>query len=90
MAFHNCTLKTSDGNIVATEVRVNVEESGGEDNWYGTISITHLVALEAGLTYELVLGDGRTGEFRVQRNTYAGGENRAVSFRGLGPLTAQL
>jgi hypothetical protein len=90
MAFHNCTLKTADGGIVATEVCVNVEESGGEDNWYGTISITHFVDLEAGKTYMLVLGDGRTGEFCVQRNTSAGGEDRAVSFRGLGPLTAQL
>lgn len=90
MAFHNCTLKTSDGKIVATEVSVNVEESGGEGNWYGTISITHLVDLEAGKTYMLVLGDGRTGEFCVQRNTFAGGEDRAVSFRGTGPLTAQL
>ena len=90
MAFHNCTVKTADGGVVASEVRVNVEESGGEDRWYGTISVTHLVALEAGQTYELVLGDGRTGEFRVQRNTFAGGEDRAVSFRGLGPLTTQL
>ena len=89
MAFHSCTLKMSDGSTVATEVFVNVEESGGEDNWYGTISITSIVDLEAGKTYMLVLGDGRTGEFRVQRNTLAGGEDRAVSFRGMGPLTTQ-
>jgi len=90
MAFHNCSVRTADGVTVATEVRVNVEDGTGEDNWYGTISITHLVALEAGQTYQLVLGDGRTGEFCVQRNTFAGGEDRAVSFRGVGPLTAQL
>ena len=90
MAFHNCTVQSATGDCVATKVCVNVEETGGEGNWYGTITVTHLVALESGQTYRLVLGDGRTGEFRVQRNTYAGGEDRAVSFRGLGPLTAQL
>ncbi len=90
MAFYNCTVQKATGDVVATEVRVNVEEAGGDADWYGTISVTHLVALEAGQTYRLVLGDGRTGEFRVQRNTYAGGEDRAVSFRGLGPLTAKL
>lgn len=90
MAFHNCTVHKATGDVVATQVRVNVEEAGGKEDWYGTISVTHLVALEAGQTYRLVLDDGRTGEFRVQRNTYAGGEDRAVSFRGLGPLTVPL
>ena len=88
MAFHNCTVQSADGEVVATDLCVNVEESGGDGNWYGTISVTHVVTLEAGHTYRLVLGDGRTGEFCVQRNTFVGGEDRAVSFRGVGSLAA--
>lgn len=88
MAFHNCAIHTEDGTIVARDVKVNIEEAnrGGVAEWYGTISVTHLTSLEAGRCYRMVLDDGRTGEFVVRRNTFAGGQDRAVAFRGSGPL----
>ena len=54
--------------------------------WYGTITVTHLTTLASGQTYRLVLDDGRSGAFRVRRNTFAGDVNRAVAIDGMEPL----
>ncbi len=67
-------------------VRVEVTRHDDTIEWYGTISVDHLANLVAGECYELIMDDGRKGRFRVNRNTFAGGSDRAVSFRGTGPL----
>jgi hypothetical protein len=87
MAFHRCTIQ-EDGTIVCSGVDVSLEEVKDQEpaRWYGTISASHQAGLEAGKRYLLILDDGRTGEFKVQRNTFAGGEDRAVAFRGTTPL----
>src|SRR5512141_1005956 len=79
MPFHRCAIHKEDGSTLAASVDVMIEEleRAGANEWHGTISTTHLVTLEAGQRYKLVLDDGRSGEFMVRRNTFAGGTNRA-------------
>ncbi len=88
MAFHLCAIHEKDGTAVCAEVTVTLVEAGkqGGTGWYGTICATHLINLAAGQYYRLELDDGRVGEFRVRRNTFAGGEDRAVSIEGTRPL----
>ena len=88
MAFHTCDIHGDDDSVVCTAVMVNLEETtrDGEPEWYGTFSVPHTVPLSAGKEYRLTLDDGRTGQFCVRRNTFAGGADRAVSFYGVGPL----
>lgn len=88
MPFHRCAICLEDGSVVAKEVDVALEEvnRNGVDEWFGTITVVHLASLEAGQRYRLILDDGRTGEFLVRRNTFAGGVNRAVAIQGLGAL----
>jgi hypothetical protein len=89
MAFHRCAIqRCDDGSVVAADVMVNLEETAQGDaaGWYGTVSVTHMVSVVAGGRYRLVLDDGRSGEFTVRRNTFAGGADRAVAFHGVGPL----
>ncbi len=87
MAFHRCTIQ-EDGTIVCTDVDVSLEEVKDQEppRWYGTISASHQADLAAGRRYLLILDDGRSGEFKVQRNTFAGGEDRAVAFHGITAL----
>ncbi len=88
MPFYRCEICHEDGSIVAKDVTVSIEETtrGGSRVWYGTITVTHVSNLAAGQRYRLTLADGRTGEFRVRRNTFAGGVDRAVAIDGTGPL----
>ena len=88
MPFYLCSICEDDGSRVAEKITVVIEETGGGgvSGWHGTITGTHLTSLEAGRRYRLTLGDGRTGEFHVRRNTFAGGTERAVSINGMGPL----
>lgn len=88
MPFHRCAIRKEDGSTLAESVDVMVEEVERPTGpgWHGSMTITHLLVLEAGQHYRLVLDDGRTGEFMVRRNTFAGGTNRAVAIQGLGPL----
>ena len=87
MPFHRCAVSAEDGRVVAKEVTVMIEETQPQgDAWYGTISATHQMPLEAGKRYRLVLDDGRAGEFMVRRNTFAGDTNRSVAIHGQGPL----
>jgi hypothetical protein len=89
MAFHRCSIRHEDGSLVVEGVEISVEMSAGRDGaaeWHGTISVTHLIPLEAGKRYRLTLDDGRTGDFMVRRNTFAGGDRRAVAIHGAGPL----
>jgi hypothetical protein len=88
MAFHRCTISLADGTLVAKDVDVAIEEvdRDGANEWFGTITVTHLASLAPGQRYRLVLDDGRTGEFMVRRNTFAGGANRAVAIQGVGAL----
>ena len=72
--------------MVASDIRVALEERGGAAAWYGTITVTHLTTLATGQTYRIVLDDGRSSAFRVRRNTFAGDVNRAVAIDGLEPL----
>ncbi len=86
MPFFRCTIYECGGNPIAQDVMVTLAETE-RDNWFGTITAEHLTTLTAGERYSLTLGDGRTGEFVVQRNTMAGQEeDRAISIRGAGPL----
>jgi hypothetical protein len=88
MPHHRCAIRREDGSTLAESVDVMLEEveRKGATEWHGTMSITHLTELETGRRYRLVLDDGRTGEFMVRRNTFAGGTNRAVAIQGTGPL----
>jgi hypothetical protein len=88
MPFHRCAIRQDDGTVVADAVQVALEETTREGvvEWHATITVTHLTSLVAGQKYHLVLDDGRSGEFLVRRNTFAGGENRAVAIHGMGPL----
>jgi hypothetical protein len=88
MAFHHCTIALPDGQVVARDVTVSLQQTlaEGVQKWYGTLTVTHLAALEAGQRYRLTLDDGRSGEFMVRRNTFAGETNRAVAIDGVGPL----
>lgn len=88
MPFHRCAISLENGSIVAKDVDVALEEvnRNGVDEWFGTITVVHLASLETGLRYRLILDDGRTGEFLVRRNTFAGGVNRAVAIQGVGAL----
>ena len=89
MSFHRCTICEDDGSLVVKDVTVALEETERDATtlWYGTITVSHLANLVAGQRYRLVLDDGRTGEFTVRRNTFAGETNRAVAVDGTGPLT---
>ena len=84
MPFHHCTIRGEDGAEIAKEVTVSLQD--GSPEWHGTIKVTHLIDLVAGRRYRLVLDDGRSGEFMVRRNTFAGDVNRAVAIYGTGPL----
>lgn len=76
-----------DGSTLAKDVDVNVVEMQRDGSeWHGTMTITHLAGLEAGRRYRIVLDDGRSAEFMVRRNTFAGGTDRAVAIQGMGPL----
>ena len=88
MVFHRCTIHAQDGTALTGNVTVTLVEAAEEGGakWHGTISTTHLTNLTAGQHYRLVLDDGRVGEFLVRRNTFAGGEDRAVAIHGTGPL----
>ena len=88
MPFHRCAIYLEDGSDLAKDVDVALEETerDGVPEWHATITVTHLTSLAAGQRYRLVLDDGRTGEFVVRRNTFAGGMNRAVAIQGMGPL----
>ncbi len=85
MPFFRCTVCERGGDPIAQGVMVTLAETE-RDNWFGTITAEHLTSLTAGELYCLTLEDGRTGEFRVQRNTMAGQEDRAIAIRGAGPL----
>lgn len=89
--FHRCEVRDAEGGVVAKDVRLALEERepGATASWYGTVTVTHLTTLAAGQSYRIVLDDGRTGEFRVRRNTFAGDVNRAVAVDGIGPLQAR-
>ncbi len=88
MPFHRCTISMENGPTVSRDVTVVLEETerDGVPAWYGTITTDHRIELTPGRRYRLVLGDGRTGEFLVRRNTFAGETNRAVAINGIGPL----
>lgn len=89
MPFYRCTICQEDGSPIAENVTVTIEvtDRDGEPSWYGTITTTHMTPLAAGQRYHLILEDGRTGEFAVRRNTFAGGTARAVAINGLGALS---
>ena len=63
MPFHRCTINKTDGTMVCEEVDVSLDvtDDNGDVRWHGTLSVTHLAELKAGLTYSLKLDDGRTG-----------------------------
>jgi hypothetical protein len=88
MAFYRCEICQDNGSHVAKDVKVMIEETmrEGAKAWYGTITVTHLSILTPGQRYRITLADGRSGEFKVRRNTFAGGTDRAVSIEGIGPL----
>jgi len=91
MVVHSCAIHDEDGSVLATNVRLYLEEPTRDDvgEWHGTLSATSLAPLSAGRCYRVVLDDGRSGEFFVRRNTSAGGEDRAVACHGNGPLTVK-
>lgn len=88
MPFYRCSICDEAGTPVADSATVTLEvtEQDGVSRWYGTITATHLTSLAPGQRYRLTLEDGRAGDFRVRRNTFAGSTDRAVAIDGTGPL----
>jgi hypothetical protein len=88
MAFFNGSIYKADGSLCCQGVMVALEQADGgrRQDWYATASAKEGMDLVAGQKYRLVLADGRSGEFIVRRNTSAGGQDRAVSLFGVGPL----
>jgi hypothetical protein len=86
MPFYRCTICNEDGSQIADDVRVLIEVQEGGPGWYGTITATQLTVLAAGHNYTITLGDGRTGTFRVKRNTVSGDADRAIAITGTRPL----
>jgi hypothetical protein len=88
MPFHLCTISLDDGSVVAKDVQLALEETDGDGRpeWYGTITATEVMMLQAGQRYRLTLDDKRSGTFLVRRNTSAGDAGRAIAIRGMGPL----
>ena len=86
MPFYQCAICLEDGSSVAEGVRVVIEDADSRSGWYGTITGPHLIGLTAGKQYRIVLGDGRSGSFRVKRNTVAGEADRSIAITGVGPL----
>lgn len=84
MAFHRCAIHGADGAVVAQNITVNLEESAA--GWHATLSADHHTPLVAGEQYRLTLDDGRSGAFRVRRNTFAGGADRAIACDGIEKL----
>jgi len=84
MAFHRCAIHDENGGILVTDVMVNIEETASA--WHATISASHLAPLVPGQAYRMVLDDGRSGPFKVRRNTFAGGPDRAIACDGVGKL----
>lgn len=90
--FHRCAVSEPGGQVLGRDIRVALEESAGSGpgRWYGTITVTHdLTTLVAGQAYRIVLDDGRSGAFRVRRNTLASDVDRAVAIDGMEPLQAR-
>jgi hypothetical protein len=85
MPFYQCTICGEDGSHIADGVRVLIEDASAT-GWYGTITAAALTGLAAGRQYRIVLGDGRSGSFRVKRNTVAGEQDRSIAITGIGAL----
>lgn len=86
MPFYECTISRDDGSRIAEGVRVAIDDANAS-GWFGTITAALLTELTAGRQYRIALGDGRSGAFRVKRNTVAGDTDRAIAITGIGPLT---
>ena len=88
MPFYSASIYKEDGSVCCEGVMVSLDRMEGDAHaWFGTVSAKEGMELMAGHKYRLVLTDGRSGEFMVRRNTSAGGQDRAVSLQGMGPLT---
>lgn len=85
MPFYQCTIRGEDGSQIAEGVRVMIEDTS-DRSWFGTITADTLTGLAAGRQYRIVLGDGRSGSFRVKRNTVAGEQDRSIAITGIGAL----
>ena len=86
MPFYRCRVCQENGREVAAALQISLEERTGAEGWYGTITTDHQTDLQAGHTYHLTLEDGRSGLFKVKRNTMAGDIDRSVAVQGLGTL----
>jgi hypothetical protein len=88
MPFYSASIYKEDGSVCCQGVMISLErmDRDGAADWFGTVSAKEGMDLVAGHKYRLVLTDGRSGEFMVRRNTSAGGQDRAVSLQGMGPL----
>lgn len=82
------TIYDADGKVCVQNAKVSLEttERGGKTEWYATVSASVGTPMTAGQKYRLVLGDGRSGECMVRRNTSASVEERMISVWGMGPL----
>ncbi len=60
---------------------------GGDSRWNGSFKVRPDVSVSIGLTYTLMLADGRRGDILVTRLTYGGSSDDVkVQFRGSGKL----
>ena len=88
MAFFLGTIYDDEGRVCCQDAKVSLEtvEREGRSQWYATVAASVGTPMMAGRKYRLVLGDGRSGECMVRRNTSASTEERAISVWGMGPL----
>jgi hypothetical protein len=82
------TIYDSEGKICCQNAKVSLEimDRNGKTEWFATVSASVGTPMNAGEKYKLVLGDGRSGECMVRRNTSASLEERAISIWGMGEL----
>lgn len=83
------TIFDEQGQVCCKDAKVSLEtvERNGRTEWYATVSASVGTPMLAGQKYRLVLGDGRSGECMVRRNTSASLEERAISIWGMGQLS---
>lgn len=82
------TIYDAQGTVCCRNAKISLEitERDGRAEWYATVSASVDTPMTAGQKYRLVLGDGRSGDCMVRRNTSASLEERAIAIWGVGPL----
>lgn len=86
--MQKATIKLN-GSVVFEEVSVHIQihMEGGLRSWDGEMTLPNGKHLEQGVTYQLVLDDGRCGDFfAINTQIRSGSRSTRITFTGTGPL----